>query len=357
MTSSNLTAGGSANGVDTERLRKVGKLLLPVIAYGDAAGAPYEGEPAQPNKGRLVPYDTGLFGIAPAGQWTDDTQLSVAMARSLIVSGEFDLDRIAHEHAVQLRTTPVRTMPSGVLVALGWGGSTVSAVDLFMKGTPPSETGSPGGAGNGVLMKVAPLVWWQSACGTSAQQSIEEIDALTGFTHDSAVARVCSRVHGTVLRFLLEHGGDPEEIVSVALRAAHAHEENLAAPTHISEELQYLKGLIAGDCEQHVRSKVCGLSVRARNLYGFYAPETLAAVYGAYLQWGGRRRFDELIYNAISLGGDTDSTASMIAAMALFGAGGDIDMPADIETVHKIEDLRLLSAKLATTAVEGRKTI
>lgn len=336
------------------RTRCAGAKLLPAIAYGDAAGAPYEGEPAQPiHRRQLVAYDSPVFGPSPAGGWTDDTQLSLAVARSLIATNQFDLERIADEYLHQLHQTPKATIGDVTLVR-GWGPSTVTAVDRYRRGTPPTETGTPNGAGNGVLMKMAPLAWWQSAHRTGEATAAAQWDALTAFTHRSPVARVCTRVHGTVLRHLLERPGlSPADTIALAVDAALHHERELGAPAHTSAELAVLRSFVPGACEQQLRDHVCRSSPYGDNLYGFYAPETLAVVYGALLQCGtAELTLADLVYNVISLGGDTDSTASILVATAVLATGGTIALPDDIHTVQRIDDLHTLSRRLAATAVD-----
>lgn len=339
-----------------ERLQRVGTNLLPVVAYGDAAGAPYEGQPAQQIHARkLIPYSDGLFGAQPAGSWTDDTQLSMAVARALVDTDRFDLDRVAVEHVVQLYQTPIATIGNLTLVQ-GWGPSTVAAVERFRRGVPADQTGSPNGAGNGVLMKLAPLAWWQTAHAMSAADAVAQWDSLTGLTHDSAVARVCTRVHGTVLRYLLERPDcEPEAIIDVAIAAARQHEQDLGAARHTSSELEFLQDCVPGACEQQVRHHVCRQSRHGDNHYGFYAPETLAVVYGALLHWGVPERLDDLVFNVIGLGGDTDSTASILAATALFASGGTIGLPADIHKARDIGELQTLSAQLVSSSLREQQ--
>lgn len=332
------------------RLDHAGTALLPAVAYGDCAGSPFEGEPAQSNTGsRLSSYTDGIAGSVPAGVWTDDTQLSVAVTRALIGAGGFDLDRIADEHVVSLEAAPLVEV-GGITVVWRWGPSTVAAIDRVRRGVPARAAGTVGGAGNGVLMKLAPLVWWQVACGVGAAGAVEQWDAFTTLTHDSSIARVCTRVHGTVLWYLLDRGGQVGDIVEIALSAASQHERLLGAEPHVSEELSFLRDCVPGDCEARLRARVCRRSGRGDNLYGFYAPETLAVVYGAFLQWGSRRSLGDIVYGVISLGGDTDTTAAIVSAMAVFGAGGDLDWPADMPLVMQLDELRGLSGDLVSAA-------
>ena len=123
-------------------------------------------------------------------------------------------------------------------------------------------------------------------------------------------------------------------------------------PPHTSAELALLHSWDPGACEQQLRDHVCQPSPYGDNLYGFYAPETLAVVYGAFLQWGtADRTLADFVYNVISLGGDTDSSASILAAMAVMATGGSITLPDDMHTVQRVDDLQALSIRLAACAV------
>ena len=138
--------------------------VLPAIAYGDAAGLPVEGKPAEcirERYGRITelqaPSDHPFFPGSACGTVSDDTQLSLAVAESLIRTGGFSLKSLADEHIAAYRQAP-RTAEG---VPCGWGGSTVKAVERMISGVPPRESGEKGKAGNGVVMKMAPLVVWQ----------------------------------------------------------------------------------------------------------------------------------------------------------------------------------------------------
>lgn len=127
------------------------------IAIGDALGKPVETKRAAEitdKWGRITDYfvnaDHKYYDGGPAGSWTDDTQLSLAVARGFANTGEFDLDAIAEEHCVEFMRT-----------VAGWGKTTKEAIAKIVDGTHWSEaaiTDQPNrGTGNGVCMKVAPV--------------------------------------------------------------------------------------------------------------------------------------------------------------------------------------------------------
>jgi ADP-ribosylglycohydrolase len=121
-------------------------------AVGDALGAPYEGH----SRRRLLK----LGGIGdgyrpirgyPLGQYTDDTQLTLAIARSIIDCRGVNGEDIARRF--------VQLWRSGEIV--GAGASCSQAVRNIMRGTHWQQAGTePGRAGNGTAMRVSPVGLW-----------------------------------------------------------------------------------------------------------------------------------------------------------------------------------------------------
>jgi ADP-ribosyl-[dinitrogen reductase] hydrolase len=118
-------------------------------AVGDALGAPFEGlwsrsipEPA------VLLSDYAEFEGFPRGQYTDDTQLTVATVQSVVRTGCIDPADIARSIARLWRSQAV----------VGPGGACTAAADRLLAGGPWSECGAPvGQAGNGTAMRTAAL--------------------------------------------------------------------------------------------------------------------------------------------------------------------------------------------------------
>jgi len=136
---------------DTMRARYRGALLG--LAVGDALGttlefdAPGSFEPIHDMLGG------GPFGLEP-GQWTDDTSMALCLAESLVESGGFD----AHDQMSRY----VRWWRTGHLSStdrcFDIGIATREALARFeATGDPYAGLTDPGKAGNGSIMRLAPV--------------------------------------------------------------------------------------------------------------------------------------------------------------------------------------------------------
>lgn len=327
------------------RFENIANHLLPAIAYGDAAGLPVETRSAAyiaEHCGairELLPTRENPFykGEYDVGTWSDDTQLSVAVAKALTKARGFDMKTIADEHVKAYRETPQVTKPSGQTIVRGWGRSTTMAVQRYMEEVPIERCGQPNGAGNGIIMKMAPLAFWHIMHDTPLEAVYKDCDTLTAFTHDSELARITTRVHYDALQYLAGHEYDAREFANRVFWSAINHEERIeTSDRRTSSTLAYLVNNPV-PTQSDILQKTDGK--------GFLVTETLAMVYGAFMAHEGK--FGPSVYEAVNLGGDTDSTASIVAAMSVIKTGGDFDKPHDYGSTLNFDELQRLSARLS----------
>ncbi len=327
-----------------ERILSTGSTLLPAVAYGDAAGLPAETMSAQKIKdeygsiNRLVtPTNNPFYENAPIGSWSDDTQLSLAIARALIKNSGFDISAIAQEHIEELQRTPLVQVGKGEPVPRGWGHSTAESIQKLLVGINPDKSGKKDGAGNGIVMKMSPLALWHIGQNIPDEQRWQEYDQLTTMTHDSDTARVCSRVHGDVLKYLFEQGD--EGLAEYIQESVMFHENEFTTTKDTSKSLAFLAKIQSFDQTtilEHTDGK------------GFWVPQTLAMAYATYLEYA--PDFHKTVFAAVNLGGDTDSNASIVATMIAFRSHG-VDLPSDIYQLHDLANLERISSQLARAAV------
>ena len=159
---------------------------------GDALGTTLEFSPP----GSFDPIDDmvggGPFGLQ-AGQWTDDTSMALCLATSLLESGGFD-------PGDQMRRY-VRWFREGYLSSTGEcfdiGGTTREALVRFERtGEPYSGPTDPMSAGNGSLMRLAPVPMYfagdaREAISTAARTAPAPPTAPSRRSTPAAISRVC----------------------------------------------------------------------------------------------------------------------------------------------------------------------
>lgn len=123
------------------------------LAVGDALGTTLEFAPPGSFDPIRDMQGGGPFGLPP-GAWTDDTAMAACLAESLIETGGFD-------PADQLRRY-LRWYRTGHWSSTGScfdiGGTTRAALEAFeVTGDPASGRSEPYAAGNGSLMRLAPV--------------------------------------------------------------------------------------------------------------------------------------------------------------------------------------------------------
>ena len=191
---------------DPELDRYRGALLG--LAAGDALGAPLEFMPP----GTFEPV-TDMLGGGPygllAGEWTDDTSMALCLAESLIECRGFDIED-------QLRRY-VRWWQKGHLSSIGYcfdiGNTTKAALEGFQATGRPSGLSSPDSAGNGSIMRLAPVPMFYANSMDAAVEFAVQSSAATHAAEEAVDA--CRYMAVVIVRALW--GSDKEEVLAPAL--------------------------------------------------------------------------------------------------------------------------------------------
>jgi ADP-ribosylglycohydrolase len=292
-------------------------------------------------KSLLSPHEHPLFSDETnPGIWSDDTQLTLAVMKALVRSNGFDINAIAQAHVEAYTATPDRTDKPG---KRGWGGSTVDSMERIIGGVSPLESGTIDGPGNGVLMKMAGLVLWQHIRKTPLLEMYDQYDQLTNMTHNGAIARVATRVHGDILSYLIREDYSQAGFMNVLEHSIGLHECNQSRrgeiqPGFFREQFEYLY-------EETIDRS---LILAHTDGVGSRAPQTLAMSYGALI--ANKAEFMTSVYEAVNLGGDTDSTASIVAAMSVFATKARVELPEDYRSVDQLDMLSAASSEFTRAA-------
>jgi ADP-ribosyl-[dinitrogen reductase] hydrolase len=170
--------------------------MLVGLAVGDALGAPLEFGPSREPDNYITKYVEGGAFAMDIGEWTDDTAMAMAMADSLIEHKAFIPDAIMNNFVSWY--IDGKFIPRGVCFDIG--NTTRRALEAYIKNpaTPYKGNPDPNQAGNGALMRIAPVV----IAASSWSQAIEMASLQTVLTHGS---ELCVK-YGTAFAEELYHG-------------------------------------------------------------------------------------------------------------------------------------------------------
>lgn len=159
------------------------------LACGDAVGTTVEFSP----RGSFAPV-TGMVGGGPfrlkPGQWTDDTSMALCLAESLLTRGAFD----PHDQMTRYLDGWRSGYSSSTGECFDIGIATRAALARFRQtGEPLSGSTDPATAGNGALMRLAPVVlYFYPVIEKVVTHAAESSLATHGLVRPSTVAG-CSR--------------------------------------------------------------------------------------------------------------------------------------------------------------------
>src|SRR3954470_1086591 len=281
----------------TSRMHRSHRVAGAVVgsAVGDALGAPFEfGPPGQfsarfpePARGAATEMcGGGSLGWEP-GEFTDDTQMALLVATSLVENGGLDEADVFDRFRTWAAADPpgIGNQTRAVLGSGGpWGAAAAE---------PSPRSGHA--AGNGSLMRTTPAAIWFSRFGQQA--TTDAARRISVLTHgDPSAGEGCAVFH-ELMRVALD-GDDPLAAIPSALE--------LVAPGH----------------------RARWATVLAEDWTPDQATESNGAVWPTLGQaiWALRhgRDFAEVMRLVIDLGGDTDTVAAVAGGLAgaVFGIAG-----------------------------------
>lgn len=247
---------------------------------------PYEGKRADEIPDRVEMR----HGRAPAGSYTDDTQMMIALAESLVRCGAIDAPDLAAAFRAQF--APER----------GYGSGTRTVMSLWAAGVPVDEAAGrlmngEGSLRNGAAMRVAPV-------------AVRFVDDAPRVVSEAARSALLTHAH--------PEGVDGAVVQAVAVAAALRGQDPLAAAMVVASTHPMrcrIRELSVSTTPELDRRALTGTERRV----GYTATESVpvAVVIGSRAG-----NFEEAVSIAVRCGGDTDTVAAMAGAVAgaRFGA-------------------------------------
>ncbi len=273
------------------------------LACGDAVGTTVEFR----SRGQFA-LVTDMVGGGPfrlePGQWTDDTSMALCLAESLLKCGGFDPRDQMERY--------VRWMQEGYLSSTGScfdiGNTVRAALQAYLKtGEPYAGSTDPHTAGNGSLMRLAPLPMRYA-------HDLEQAEWLSAkssrTTHGAQEAVDACRLFGVMLARALR-GETKESVLFESVSGLHVDQPlapaiaKIGVGTYRDKQMRDIRG--TGYVVQSLEAA----------LWCFYTTDT----------------YRDAILRAVNLGDDADTTAAICGqiAGASYGMGGIPD-----DWLHKL---------------------
>jgi len=263
----------------TEQDRARGALVG--LACGDAVGTTVEFSPRGSFEPLIDMVGGGPFGLRP-GEWTDDTSMALCLAESLVRSKGFDARDQMQRY--------VRWFRSGYLSSTGECfdiGNTVrkALTDFERTGDPFSGPTHPRSAGNGSVMRLAPVV---IAYYPSRDRVVRYAVESSRTTHGTREALDACAILGGILVALL----------------AGARKEAAILDAPGWEISPGLKDVASGAYRDKSEAEITGSG---------YVVQSLEAALWCFWQ---SSSFEEAVLRAANLGDDADTTAAVCGQLA-----------------------------------------
>lgn len=257
-------------------------------AIGDALGVPFETKLS--NYEPLIAWDGKTFlgsehhKLQP-GQYSDDTQLSIEVAESLIANHGFNPDDLAKRY--------VEWMTSGRW--RGHGKTTMMALQNLVAGKHWSESGIAGSYGNGTAMRSAPF-------GVYFRNDLQSLISICKI--DSAIT----------------HVSEEAEAGSIAIALATAYAVNNDTDNLLDKLWKVLPDSKVKSSIYSLDSLISSPFIQPMQALGILGTkgdvrQTVPAALYCFLKFD---NYQEAVIASIRAGGDTDTTAAIVGA--LFGA-------------------------------------
>ena len=246
-------------------------------AVGDALGMPLEFGPPRPSDRLVREMQPGRL---PAGTFTDDTEMALALAESLLAHFPLNPEDLAQRFVTWYRAGPddVGNHTSAVLSRIAGGEEWEQAVEAVQRLRPDS-------AGNGSLMRCWPvaLAHWDDL-----NQLLTDSRLQSRVTHPHPECVAGSAFVNAAIYHLLREAS-PEEAVTRALEVVEMPEELRAvieaAPGRRREELKN-SGWVRHTLESAV--------------WGLLATDS----------------FEDAVVQVVNLGNDADTAGAVVGALA-----------------------------------------
>lgn len=300
------------------------------LAVGDALGMPLEGVRASTIRsqlGKVTDFMDAPWRFLTAGQWTDDTQMMLCHAQSIVERKGFNIEDTAHKFVRWFESNDWR----------GIGGATYDSIQRLRAGVHPLESGKKGemAAGNGVAMRIAPLGLMD--CG-DLDRLREDCHSAAVITHDNPEAVAGGRAVAYTVALGARGDLDTSSLVADTLR--------FIGPCKVAENLQSAAAFLEKGMDTP--------EALARLGTGGYVVETVASAFFCFLKTP--NDFEETVSSAVEGGLDADTTGAVAGAISGAYAGLEAIPARWRDGVEASEEILSLASGIYNLVEKGART-
>ena len=271
------------------------------VVVGDALGCPVQFESREEVAEHPV---TGMRGQGtfnlPAGSWTDDSSLTLALLHSICETGSLDLKHIMENFVAWLDDG--KFTPYEEAYDIGFG--TIQAIRKYKVLRDPSLCGGreESNNGNGSLMRIMPACLYCCAKGLEEEEAVSLIHAVGSLTHAHIRANIACGLYFFMVREVLNGEGSLTERMQSGLDRGFAYYENALEDQAELKNFDRLRDLekFAETPAEQIRSSG-------------YVVDTLEAVVWALITTGS---FEKALLKVVNLGDDSDTTGAITGGLA-----------------------------------------
>lgn len=306
----------------SQRIKEINsaKAIVFGLAIGDALGYPTEFMPLPQIKEKYG--ETGIIDLpeSPA-LFTDDTQMSIAVAETLIKAGEKDIESIMaaiRDEFIKWRHSPENYRAPG--------NTCLAGVSNMVKGIHWSESGVADSKGCGSAMRVAPIGYFYQ----DDPEKLKEVARASG---------ICTHGHRTAVAASV----GAAYLVKLAL-------DGISVGNMIPLLLDFTTG-ISKEFDQAIRKveKCLDWADEEKALYylgeGWVGEEAVALALYCFLRYP--EDYEKVVIRGANTNGDSDSIASIAGGISGAFLGIDAVPEKWIKKIEKSDYLADLSTRLA----------
>ncbi len=284
-------------------MRNIWKDGVMGVITGDALGCPVQF--MSRNEVAAQPV-TGMRGygafMLPAGSWTDDSSLTLALLDSIRAVGGIDLNSIMGNF--------VQWLDHGAYTPFGYaydiGRGTMSAIQTYKKTGDPLTCGSADewNNGNGSLMRILPACLYCCSRKLSDADAISVIHRVCRLTHAHMRAQIACGLYYFMARAVLDGDGPLQDRLQSGLRRGFAYYAQTADDDDLKNLACYDRlrnlDLFSGTPEQAIRSSGYVVDTLEAAVWSLITTKTMAAA----------------LLKAVNLGDDSDTVGAVAGGLA-----------------------------------------